>query len=78
MAFERECTESYWEGHHARAFEFFRGVAQRISYDNSRALVAKIVGLHERKLTDGFLKLQSHYLLREHFCRIRRVVSGYF
>ena len=23
-------------------------------------------------LTDGFLKLQSHYLFREHFCRVRR------
>ena len=71
MAVERECTESYWEGH-ARAFEFFGGVAQRISYDNSRTLVAQIVGPHERKLTDGFLKLQSHYLFREHFCRVRR------
>jgi transposase len=71
MAFERECTESYWEGH-VRAFEFFGGVAQRISYDNSRVLVSKIVGPHERKPTDGFLKLQSHYLFREHFCRVRR------
>jgi transposase len=71
MAFERECTESYWEGH-VRAFEFFGAVARRISYDNSRALVAKIVGPHERKLTDGFLKLQSHYLFREHFCQVRR------
>jgi transposase len=71
MAFERECTESYWEGH-VRAFEFFGGVPTRISYDNSRVLVAKIVGAHERKLTDGFLKLQSHYLFREHFCRVRR------
>ena len=71
MAFERECTESYWEGH-VRAFEFFGGVPQRISYDNSRVLVSKIIGPHERKLTDGFLKLQSHYLFREHFCRVRR------
>jgi transposase len=82
MAFERECMESYWEGH-VRAFEFFGGVAQRISYDNSRALVSKIIGPHDRKLTDiigphdrkltdGFLKLQSHYLFREHFCRVRR------
>lgn len=71
MAFERECTESYWEGH-ARAFEFFGGVPQRISYDNTRVLVSKIIGAHERKLTDGFLKLQSHYLFREHFCRVRR------
>jgi len=71
MVFERECTESYWEGH-VRAFEFFGGVPQRISYDNSRVLVSKIIGPHERKLTDGFLKLQSHYLFREHFCRVRR------
>jgi hypothetical protein len=71
MAFERECTESYWEGH-VRAFENFGGVPARISYDNSKVLVSKIVGAHERKLTDGFLKLQSHYLFREHFCRVRR------
>jgi transposase len=71
MVFERECTESYWEGH-VRAFEFFGGVPQRISYDNSRVLVSKIIGPHERKLTDGFLKLQSHYLFREHFCSVRR------
>jgi len=55
-----------------RAFEFFGGVPQRISYDNSRVLVSKIIGPHERKLTDGFLKLQSHYLFREHFCNVRR------
>ena len=71
MAFERECTESYWEGH-VRAFESFGGVPNRISYDNSKVLVSKIVGAHDRKLTDGFLKLQSHYLFREHFCRVRR------
>ena len=71
MVFERECTETYWEGH-VRAFEFFGGVPQRISYDNSRVLVSKIIGPHERKLTDGFLKLQSHYLFREHFCNVRR------
>ncbi len=70
-AFERECTESYWEGH-VRAFESFGGVPTRISYDNSKVLVSKIVGAHERKLTDGFLKLQSHYLFREHFCRVGR------
>jgi transposase len=71
MAFERECTESHWEGH-ARAFEFFGGVPIRISYDNSRVLVSKIIGSRDRKLTDGFLQLQSHYLFREHFCLVRR------
>jgi len=71
MAFERECTESYWAGH-VEALEYFGGVPHRISYDNSKVMVSKIVGAHERKLTDGFLKLQSHYLFREHFCRVGR------
>ena len=35
-------------------------------------MVAKIIGSRDRKLTDGFLKLQSHYLFREHFCRVCR------
>src|SRR5512139_3610888 len=71
MGFERECTESYWKGH-VQAFECFGGVPSRISYDNSKVLVSKIIGPRDRKLTDGFLKLQSHYLFREHFCRVRR------
>jgi hypothetical protein len=47
-------------------------VPNRISYDNSRVLVSRIIGTYDRKLTDGFLKLQSHYLFKEHFCRVRR------
>ena len=71
MAFERECTETFGEGH-VRAFEFFQGVPDRITYDNSRIAVTKIVGAHERKLTRGFLQLKSHYLFAHHFCRVRR------
>ena len=71
MFFERECTETFWEGH-VRAFEFFGGVPRRISYDNSRVMVTTITGPHQRSLTDGFLQLQSHYLFEAHFCRVRR------
>ena len=72
QAFERECTETFWEGH-VRAFEYFGGVPYRISYDNSRVAVAQIVGgTRERKLTRGFLQLQSHYLFAHHFCLVRR------
>jgi hypothetical protein len=71
MAFERECTESYWKAH-TQAFESFGVVPTRISYDNSTVLLSKILGPRDRKLTDGFLQLQSHYLFREHFCRVRR------
>jgi len=70
MAFERECTETFWEGH-VRAFEFFQGVPQRITYDNTKVAVSQILG-KERRLTQGFLQLKSHYLFQHHFCRVAR------
>jgi transposase len=70
-AYLRECTETFQDGH-VRAFAFFEGVPSRISYDNARTSVSQILGAHRRKLTDGFLQLQSHYLFKEHFCRVRR------
>jgi transposase len=70
-AFPRECTEAFLEGH-ARAFAFFGGVPRRISYDNLKIAVARIVGGRERKVTDAFLSLQSHHLFEAHFCLVRR------
>ena len=69
--FPRECTEALLEGH-VRAFEFFGGVPRRISYDNSRIAVARITGTRDRKLTDEFLRLESHHLFEHHFCLVRR------
>jgi transposase len=71
VAYERECTETFQDGH-VRAFEYFQGVPRRITYDNARTSVCKILGAHGRKLTNGFLQLQSHYLFKEHFCRVGR------
>ena len=71
QAFPRECTESFQEGHR-RAFEFFGGAGRRISYDNSKIAVAKILGARKRKITSEFLRLQSHYLFEHHFCLVRR------
>ena len=71
MCTPRECTESFWEGH-VRAFAFFGGVPSRISYDNSKIAVRSILGIHRRRLTDGFLELSSHYLFDHHFCTVRR------
>ena len=56
QAFPRECTESFLEGH-KRAFEFFGGVPTRISYDNSKIAVAKIIGSRERTVTQAFQRL---------------------
>ena len=71
QAFPRECTETFQEGHR-RAFEFFGGVPQRISYDNSRIAVAKFLGRRGETPTREFLRLQSHYLFAHHFCLVRR------
>jgi transposase len=71
MAFERECTETFWEGH-VRAFEFFGGVPTRIVYDNTRVAVSQILGGKDRRLTHGFLQLKSHYLFAHRFCQVRR------
>lgn len=71
VAFERECTETWSDGH-VRAFEFFEGSPRRITYDNSKVLVSQILQGRDRKLTKGFLELQSHYLFDHHFCRVRR------
>jgi transposase len=70
-AFPRECTEAFLEGH-LRAFAFFGGVPRRISYDNSRIAVAKILGGRDRKVTDAFSRLKSHHLFESHFCLVRR------
>jgi transposase len=69
--YERECTETFWDGH-VRAFAFFGGVAKRITYDNSKIAIARIIGPRLRELTAGFLQLVSHYLFRYHFCLVRR------
>jgi len=71
VAYPRECTETFQDGH-VRAFTFFEGVPRRISYDNAKTSVSQILGSRTRRLTNGFLQLQSHYLFEEHFCRVRR------
>ena len=70
MSFERECTETYWRG--TWGVRVLWRCPEPDRYDNSKVLVSKVLGSCERKFTDGFLKLQSHYLFREHFCRVRR------
>jgi len=68
QVYPRECQETFQEGHR-RAFEFFGGVACRISYDNTKIAVIKVTG-RKRDLTDDFLRLKSHYLFDSHFCNV--------
>lgn len=71
MAFPRECTEAFMEAH-VRAFDFFRCVPNRISYDNTRIAITKILTHHKRQYTAEFKRLISHYLFEPHFCNVRR------
>ncbi len=68
VAFPAENTESFLEGHN-RAFAYFQGVPRTILYDNTRIAVAQITGDGERKPTEGFSGLQSHYLFAAKFGR---------
>jgi transposase len=71
MAFPRECTESFMEAH-VRAFTFFGCVPNRISYDNTRIAITKIMVQHKRLYTVAFKRLISHYLFEPHFCNVRK------
>ncbi|WP_166822094.1 IS21 family transposase [Thalassoroseus pseudoceratinae] len=71
QVFPKECTETFQEGH-CRAFEFFGGVPKRISYDNSKIAVSRIVGKRGETPTREFLRLESHFLFEHHFCLVRR------
>src|SRR5262249_14782076 len=67
----RECTESFLEGH-VRAFAFLGGAPRRISYDNSRIAVSKIIRRRGGAFTEAFERLKSYYLFDSHFCLVRR------
>ena len=70
QVFPKECTETFQEGH-CRAFRFFGGVPKRISYDNSKIAVRRIVKGRGETPTREFLRLESHFLFEHHFCLVR-------
>jgi transposase len=68
VAFPAENTEAFLEGH-IQAFAYFGGVPRTILYDNTRIAVKEIAGDGERKPTEAFSALQSHYLFAAKFGR---------
>ena len=67
-AYPAETTEDFLDGH-VSAFAFLGGVPQSIVYDNTRLVVAKILGDGRRQRTRAFTELQSHYLFDDRFGR---------
>ena len=68
IAFPAENSEAFLEGHN-QAFAYFGGVPRTILYDNTRIAVKEIAGDGERKPTEAFSGLQSHYLFAAKFGR---------
>jgi transposase len=68
IAFPVENSEAFLEGHN-QTFAYFGGVPRTILYDNTRIAVKEIAGDGERKPTEAFSGLQSHYLFAAKFGR---------
>ena len=68
QVFPQETAEAWCEGH-VRAFKYFDGVPQTILYDNSKRIVARILGDGKRQRTQMFSGLVSHYLFKDRFGR---------
>jgi transposase len=67
MAFPSQKQECFYAGHVA-AFEYFGGIPQRLSYDNLKTAVKRVVQDRQRQLQEGFILFRSHYLFESHFC----------
>lgn len=67
MAFPSQKQECFWAGHVA-AFHFFGGVPPRITYDNLKTAVKKVLIGSERQEQDSFIVFRSHYLFESHYC----------
>ncbi len=65
-AYPAETTEAFCDAHVA-AFAFFGGVSTSILYDNTRIVVARILGDGQRQRTRVFSELVSHYLFEDRF-----------
>ncbi|MDQ3145904.1 MAG: IS21 family transposase [Actinomycetota bacterium] len=67
-AYLNEAQEVFLDGH-ARAFEHFGGVPQRIRYDNLKAAVERVLKGRDRIESDRFVALRSHYGFESFFCQ---------
>ena len=63
-----EAQEVFLDGH-VQAFEHFGGVPGRIRYDNLKAAVERVLRGRDRKESDRFVALRSHYGFDSFFCQ---------
>ncbi len=67
MAFPFQKQEAFFEGH-IQAFHFFGAVPRRITYDNLKTAVFRILQGHNREEQAAFVAFRSHYLFESRYC----------
>ena len=67
MAFPFQKQEAFFEGH-IQAFHFFGGVPRRITYDNLKTAVYKILEGKKRQEQQAFKGFRSYYLFESYYC----------
>lgn len=67
VAYPFQKQEAFFDGH-VRAFHFFGGVPRRITYDNLKTAVFKVLEGRNRQEQETFKVFRSHYLFASHYC----------
>jgi hypothetical protein len=67
MAFPFQKQEAFFEGH-IQAFRFLGAVPKRITYDNLKTAVFRILAGRSRQEQAAFVALRSHYLFEARYC----------
>jgi transposase len=67
MAFPFQKQEAFFEGH-IQAFRFFGGVPRRITYDNLKTAVFRVLVGHNRQEQNAFIAFRSYYLFESNYC----------
>lgn len=68
MCFQSTDKEAFLEGH-VRAFQYYLGVVERLSYDNLTAAVVEVLKGKDRELTREFSELKGFYNFKTNFCK---------
>ena len=70
MAFPSQRQEAFFLGQ-VQAFHHFGGVPHRLTYDNLKTAVEKVLTGAKREEQEQFILFRSHYLFESHFCTPR-------
>lgn len=66
-AYPFQKQEAFLDGHES-GFHFIGGVPQRITYDNLKTAVFRILEGHNRQEQEAFKAFRSYYLFDSHYC----------